>query len=312
MIDCEAKPTLAHRLWPTVLIFLGVGTLLGSASVQDKAESVALEPTARLGEGPARENSGIVRSRRDPNHFWMQNDSGDAPRIYPVRRDGSVVPSRIAPETPGVLIVGAFNIDWEDIALDSAGRIIIADFGNNLNSRPFLTLYYVDEPKPDAAQATPSRIVRYRYPDQTAFPAPRDDFNYDAEALFTLGERVYVLTKHRSDTKTKLYRLDDDGENPEAIRTLTLLDTFDIQGQVTAADASADRRRVAIATYQTIWLFENDAPTEDIFGGRIRRFDYESQQVEALCFLDDETLLLADEALAVLYEVKIDQFRTVD
>ena len=35
----------------------------------------------RLGDGPAEEHSGIVRSRNWADVFWMHNDTGDEPRI---------------------------------------------------------------------------------------------------------------------------------------------------------------------------------------------------------------------------------------
>jgi hypothetical protein len=65
----------------------------------------------KLGKGPSREHSGIVKSRNWPDLYWMQNDSGDEPRIYPVRRDGSVYFSERDSENPGVLIGGAVNVD---------------------------------------------------------------------------------------------------------------------------------------------------------------------------------------------------------
>ncbi|MEZ6163405.1 MAG: hypothetical protein R3B67_03110 [Phycisphaerales bacterium] len=37
--------------------------------------------------------------------------------------------------------------------------------------------------------------------------ASRDDFNYDAEAVFTVGDDVFVLSKNRSNTGTDLYLL---------------------------------------------------------------------------------------------------------
>lgn len=265
--------------------------------------------SAQLGPGPAKENSGIVRSRSHPDLFWMQNDSGDEPRIYPVRRDGTVYQSRSEAKTPGVLIGGAINVDWEDIAVDSDGHVIVADLGNNGNDRRDLVLYYVDEPSPTAERTAVKKTIFFRYPDQKSFPAPKDNFNFDSEALFTVGTTVYVLTKHRSDARTQLYRLDS--PKLAETNTLVLLDSFEIGGKVTAADATEDGRKLVVTTYEGIWLFETDGKSDRYFDGRVSWLPYKANQVEAICFADDKTLLLADEAAAVLYEVPLAQLLPV-
>ena len=76
---------------------------------------VELRPFARLGPGPAKENSGIVKSCQHADVFWMHNDSADEPRIYPIHINGEVYKSERYPGTPGVLTGGAINVDWEEI-----------------------------------------------------------------------------------------------------------------------------------------------------------------------------------------------------
>ena len=267
------------------------------------ADAGVLPVHAKLGAGPARENSGIVRSRTRPDLFWMQNDSGDEPRVYPVRADGNVYTSVREPESPGVLIAGAVNVDWEDIAVDSDNHVIVADFGNNRNDRRDLVLYYIDEPSPTAERTTVKKKVFFRYPEQTEFPAPKDQFNFDAEALFTVGTTVYLLSKNRSDTRTTLYRLDD--PQPFVTNVLTPLASFDIGGKVTAADASADGRQLVVTTYERIWLFEDEAGDGSWFEGRVSSLGYDVRGVEAVCFEDDAHLLLASERLASLYRVPL-------
>ncbi len=275
---------------------------------------VRLKSAYRLGPGPARESSGIVRSRRDPDLFWVINDSGDEPRIYPVHRDGTLHRGSRRADSPknnppGVLIGDAVNVDWEDVAADDQGQIIVADFGNNRNDRRDLTLYVVDEPAATAGQTTVKKKVLFCYPDQTAYPAERDAFNFDAEAIYTLGDRIYILTKHRSDTATTLYRLDE--QKPSVTNKLTRIDDFEIHGQVVAADSSRDGRHVVVATYQALWLFDVPSDSDNIFRGPIRYFPYRAPQVESVCFIDDDTLLLTDEATAELFEVKIADFAEV-
>lgn len=228
------------------------------------------------------ESSGIVRSRTDPEVFWTHNDSGDFARIFPIDREGTVIDSHIR-------IKGASNRDWEDIATDDRGRLLIADLGNNLNTRRDLAIYIVPEPTPAGERAVEgARRIPVHYPDQQAFPPPLK--NFDAEALFWARGSIYVLTKHRSDTATTLYRLDTMDE--KASNPLTRLSSFDVGGQVTGADASADGRRVVVLTYGALWVFEAD--TDDYFRGSIRWLPITAAQCEGVCF-DGANIVITNE-----------------
>lgn len=274
---------------------------------------VALTPVAKLGPGAAKEISALVASRAHPGVFWSLNDSGDEPRIYPVRADGAVVPSVRYAQTPGVLIAGAVNSDWEDMALDASGRLIVADVGNNTNARRDLTLYILPEPEPDEGRTAFTTKLLVRYPDQTAFPPPETDRNFDCEAVFTVGDEIFLLSKDRSDTFTKLYRLDS--RDPNQPNTLTYLDRFDAGGPVTAADASADGLRLAVLTYDRVWLFERADLRQPFFAGRVLARPYAlpegKSDCESLCLESPDSLLIADEARGQLYRLPIAELREV-
>lgn len=263
------------------------------------------EFVAKLGDGPARENSGIVHSRSRDNLFWMHNDSRDEPRIYPVRRDGSVYASERYSSKPGVLIGGAINVDWEDITSMPDGTIVVADLGNNRNDRRDLVLYFLDEPSPYAGRTTYRKKVFVRYPDQSAFPAPKDVFNYDCEAVCTIGKSIYLLTKHRSDMNTKVYRLSDYSEG--VTHELKFLQEFTLGGQAVAADTLPDGSKLVVATYETLWLFDLKNPDRPL-ANPIGKLPYKADNVEAVCFDGPEAILYADEATAKLYRTKTSAF----
>jgi hypothetical protein len=263
---------------------------------------------AKLEPGPARENSGIVKSRRFQNVYWMHNDSSDAPRIYPINAAGENYRSATYNDAPGVLLEGAVNVDWEDITVDNQGHLIVGDVGNNRNDRRDLTLYLVEEPDPVSSRIEVLKKIVVRYPEQKSFPAGEDEFNFDCEAIFTVDNTIHLLTKHRSNDMTRLYRLDDASiESGE----LTYVDEFNTHGGVVAADCSVDGLRLAVATYQGLWLFERADKTQAFFDGDIRWAPYVSKQIEAVCFHDPNTLYVADEQLAELYSVEIDTMTKV-
>jgi hypothetical protein len=273
------------------------------AGPRPEPDTLILEPIGALGPGAGDEVSGIVASRRHPGVYWTLNDSGNEPRVYPVGVDGGVILSVRYPDLPGTVIGGAIDCDWEDIALDGSGRLIVADMGNNSNARRDLTLYFVEEPEPTEGRTTYTSKLAVRYPDQDAWPAPRDNFNFDCEAVFTVGDEVYLLTKHRSDTRTTLYRLD--ARKPDEVNTLTALGSFDIRGQATGADCSPDGLRLAVLTYTHVWLFERDDLGRPFFEGRVSRRAYAytdgESDSESVCFGDAANLLIADEARGKLY-----------
>lgn len=284
------------------------GQLYGADESTGGVKPFKLANGRRLGEGPAKEHSGIVKSRQWPDLYWLHNDSGDQPRIYAMHRDGSVYQSDRYPDEPGVLIGGAINVDWEDIALTASGKLVVADCGNNSNDRRDLALYFLMEPRPQAGRTAHLNRVFFRYPEQHDFPATEDDFNYDAEAVFALGDVIYVCTKHRSDTNTRLYRLDSaDGRDGE-VHDLTLVDAFDARGKVTGADATADGKQVVLLTYTALWLFDVTDPQRPL-SGPVKWLPYEgAEDVEAVCFADDRTMLVGSEAEGRLYEVPLDRF----
>lgn len=201
------------------------------------------------------ENSGLACSRRYPGVIWTHNDSGDWNRIFALGERGQAIAE--------IRVEGADNIDWEDITVDTAGNLYVGDFGNNDNTRRDLTVYKFEEPDPRQGKELVVRAkrLRFRYPDQTAFPDPARK-NFDAEALFWTEGHLYVLTKHRSDTDTVLYRFPSDWpEDGEVV--VERVGSFDVGGafrpfggMVTAADVTPDGRYLAVLTYHAVFVFE--------------------------------------------------------
>ena len=275
---------------PTILSILSVLccslSLTLAASPCSPSESLeTLVKHGRINEPSIDESSGLVRSRRWANLFWTHNDSGGNARIFAIRGDGTSLKNPSSDHS-GVAVTGAKNIDWEDIALDDENFLIIGDIGNNISYRPELTLYRVREPDPFKHGSTEQAERVFVY-----FPeSPSLAFN--CEALFWAGGTVYLMTKTRGGNNTGLYRVQSKG--PEGKAPLFRVGSFDFEAPVTAADASADGRLLAVLTYKAVWLFERPGETDNYLRGKRAYSPFRFSSCEAICF-DGDRLLIGNE-----------------
>ncbi|MEM9227351.1 MAG: hypothetical protein AAGA45_05230 [Verrucomicrobiota bacterium] len=254
-----------------------------------------LQSSARFASAQINESSGIAKSQRYADVYWTHNDSGDSARLFPIRLDGNDVGPSAG---QGIPVKGAVNRDWEDIASDHEGNLLIGAFGNNANRRRDLAVYVVPEPDPYVnGPAQVSRRVPFHFPEQRQFPPP--DNNYDVEALFVADGTWYVLTKHRADTETRLYRFSQYSETKS--NPLTLLASFSSRGMVTAADALPDGSKVAVLTYGSLWVFhpplsdDGSYEVERMFAGEFSWQPIRAKQCEAVCFIDSDMVLITNE-----------------
>ena len=270
--------------------------------------ALSLRSAGKLDPRLVPECSALFPGRRLPGVFWTLSDSGAKPVLVPVRADGSKVftPKGYA---QGVALAGATNVDWEALTGDEDGNLIVGDVGNNVSRRKELAFYLCAEPAPDAA-SVPARKVTFAWPDQTAFPDP--ELAHDCEAMFFLRGKLYLLTKHRRDTLTDLWRADIPATGDRA--TLTKLARFDIGGMVTDACLSPDRTRLAVLTYRNVWVFDLPAAGEDFFRGRAVHATLSppvlSFQLEGCAWADPSNLLLGSEQ-GDLFRVPLGELREV-
>jgi len=272
-----AAPALCRAQWPWQLLQF-------------------LKPDGQIDPSLVSECSGLVQSLRYHGVFWALGDSGSGAVVVPVHADGSLARGWSGP----VRVEGWKNYDWEDLALDGRGNLIIADVGNNRGRRKQLMLHFVPEPKPGVAETAPTRTLRVHYEDQAG---PSED--YDCEAVFCVEDRVFFLTKRRGDGQTVLYRLA--GDSPHRSNPLRRVSSFDVGGMVTAADVSPDGKTVAVLTYTAVWAFDFDPRKGDIFSGRVRRKPFFAWQCEALAFDGNESLVAANEQ-GQLFRLKLADF----
>jgi hypothetical protein len=227
--------------------------MLQAVAEDGKPGLVALENLGRFDEKQLPEASGIVKSRRHPGTYWVHNDSGNAPVLFAVRRDGTVI-RRFRLAIP--------NLDWEDIAIDEAGHLYLGDIGNNAGFLRVRTIYRLDEPDPsspeDPARDRPleaTRTVAYALP-----PGNR----FDAEGLFLDRGTAILVAKYHDGREAALFAVPMDvqptpagapGAKPasQPPRELGRLPGF--TEPATGADLSQDGTLLAVCSYGVTRVF---------------------------------------------------------
>ena len=256
--------------------------------------TLELKSAGKLNLKLVAECSALWASPSQPGVFWTLSDSGAKPAITPIRADGTMVPVGKSFWGP-VTLKGATNVDWEAISGDAAGNMIVGDVGNNVSRRKELAFYLFKEPAPGVTEVTDVRKVTFVWPDQASFPDP--ELSHDCEAMFLLRGKLYLLTKHRRDTLTDLWRADIPAAGDRA--TLTKLARFDVGGMVTDACLSPDQKHLAILTYRNVWVFDVPALGEDFFRAPALHAPISppmlSFQVEGCTWVDAGHLLLGSE-----------------
>jgi len=254
------------------------------------------------------ESSGVAVSRAYPDVLWSHNDSGDGPYVYATDVHGT--------DRGRLLIAGAGAIDWEDmsigpcpvqITLQARPRqyattcLYLADTGDNLELRPYVTVYAVPEPEPpanagDTLGTTRAAVVLHlRYPDgphdvEGVYISPRDT-------------AFYLVSKgYKKESAIRLYRIGREAWT-DTLAEATLVQTLDIRPNreagrvITGGAIRPDGRLVALRTYGEIYLFYPGvggrlAPARERSCG-IAGFDTGG---EAIAFLTDSTFVLTSEA----------------
>jgi hypothetical protein len=277
------------------------------------------QPVARYGEPVAvceiadprlNEASGLAASRRHPGYYYTHNDSGGRPHVYILDRAGRIHAT--------IRLVGAENVDWEDIALAPGEKattddVCVADIGDNMAGRAEVVIYRFPEPDPNAAAGrmidVKPQAVRCKYEDGAR--------NAEGFAVHPQTGDGYVFS-NRSDGTCRVYRL----AAPWATAGFVTLrraaslrfpkEVPPVLRMVTGADISPDGKRLVTRSYVGGWEWRLAEPGDTGKFTRIFRQEPTAlklamePQAEALCFsADGKALLTVSEGTpTTLYEVR--------
>ncbi|WP_339667045.1 hypothetical protein [Maribacter arcticus] len=223
--------------------------------------------------------------------IWALEDNGNKDEIYQVNFKGDIVKS--------LKVKNGDNDDWEDMAMDQAGNLYIADIGNNDNSRKNLVIYKIPNPTIEPGDKVDAEHIEFNYPDQTEFPPNEDGLLFDAEALFHHGNSLYIVTKNRSKPfkgEAHIYSVPDTAGKYEATLVGSFTPCTDWKTcQITSIDLSPNGDKIVALSYGKLFVF-TEFTWNDFSKGKLQEIDLGARtQLESVCFLNDNTLLISDE-----------------
>ncbi len=200
-----------------------------------------------------------------------------------------------------VYITNASNIDWEDICYDD-DFIYIGDFGNNSGSRTNLRIYKVAIL--DYLTSTNDSILAdtlsYSYSNQVDFTSGSNNTNFDAEAMISFGDSLYIFSKNWLNNTCDIYALSKNPGNS----SIAKIDSFNSEGLITGASYLNSSNELFLCGYGPPIPFVIQINNFTGFPLSANQINHQmvqvptgsSVQIEAITHKDSETLYISSES----------------
>ncbi len=265
----------------------------------DGEKQVSIYPQVtpkRLATLDIEESSGLITIK---GRIFTHNDSGDEAKLYEIDAFGNVIQT--------ITINDAEHIDWEAITEDEE-YIYIGDIGNNIGNRKDLAIYKVSKNMLLTSDEVSAQKIGFSYSDQTSFSYPNFTTPYDAEALISYHDKLYIFTKSWGDKITKIYPVSKEpGEYVLKAEGEMLLDFM-----VTDADFDVASHSIVLIGYESITADKShvallkDFKDNLFFSGSLIDIFLEDiprgfRQIEGVSFMSENALLISSESLNQRY-----------
>ncbi len=240
-----------------------------------------------IGELPAdvSETSGLIFYN---DRLITHNDSGNEAKLFEIDTNSLQVVRE-------VVVSNAQNVDWEDMAQDEL-YIYIGDFGNNLGLRRDLTIYRISKEDYTVSDSVRAEAISFEYEDQEDF-SNNGNSDWDAEALFVLGDELVVLTKQWLAYGTSAYGIPKTPGKYIARK----LDEFPINGLVTGATLNPNIGELYLTghsfTLNPFLIRIKGVTQTTIFTTEMERLnlDIGPAQIEGITYSDNDSYFLSSE-----------------
>ncbi|MFK8037436.1 MAG: hypothetical protein AB8B74_04050 [Crocinitomicaceae bacterium] len=251
------------------------------------------------------ESSGLAYFQ---NKFITHNDGGNKAELYVLNEKGK--------HEKTISIQDVKNYDWEDLTMDTKGKLFIGDFGNNFNNRKNLQIHILQKGFLNHKKAE-VETIHFTYEDQKEFPPSNKELYFDCEAFIVKDKKVFLFTKCRTKPFTgisKIYMLPAKAGKFEAklIGQFQFCDKGWMTCSVTSAAYHAPSNTIAILAYGRLYTIKN-WHFNAFWKGDIKSYKISGiKQREAICFRDKKSWFITDEYRkgikgGNLYKMKIEK-----
>lgn len=219
------------------------------------------------------------------------NDGGNGSYLFVLETNGTI--------RKKVNVSNVENKDWEDLASDGT-FLYIGDIGNNDNQRRDLCVYKIKINDIYLLNEVPAEKIDFSYKEQTLYPPPDDQRNFDAEALVCYKDKLLVFTKTNAypfTGKSLVYSI------PKTPGTYVVKKQNEVfigdsgwwADAITGADALGDD--FYFLTYNRISIMNFAENKFEL----IETLPFEKMtQMESIVIKDKQTIFVADEKQALL------------
>lgn len=225
-------------LYLLLILTIAIGNYTSAAEMSEKLGIPPWRPIGQYTHPAIRESSGIVASRQFEGIYWTLNDSGNPAALYATKLNGELIQE--------ISVQGSQNFDWEALGIDGKNQLWIGEIGNNSRLRTDLKVVVVAEPNPFTD--TETKVIAsypYQYPNE----------NVDAEGLFIADDVPYIVSKEQE--RATLYRFPTLKTDTQQV--LERVGEIAEAKWVTGAGLSTDGTRLAVCTYDTLWVYQGTA-----------------------------------------------------
>lgn len=215
-----------------------------------------VKPFCRIDYADLNESSGLEHWQ---GAWWSHNDSGDGAYLY--RSDDLTFKNARRYAVPG-----AVAQDWEEVTT-LGDDLVVCDIGDNARKRDDLMLYRVTW---DADNAKLALKAKY----SVSYP----DGKHDAEAAVDIGGVLHIVSKHRGEGYTGVYRFADLKEGEKNVGELVGKLEIDERVMITAGDYDPESKKLLLLSYTRLFVYG-----DKLDGKPERSVLIYAQQCESLC-----------------------------
>lgn len=280
-----------------IIFYLVLSSIMSCNATGKKSELDGKEELSK----DLKEISGIVA---DGDELWAITDKPKA-AFYRLDLKGKIKQL--------ITVKNIEATDVEAVAKD-AGFIYIGDVGDNDGNREERQIIKVaktaitQDDKPEVS----GEVITFRFGDEKMVDKKKKN-NYDCEALFSLGDSIYLFTKRREDMQTELFSLPKTPGN----YTARSIGVYNSKGLITDAAINKSNNEVGLIGYTKghkfpfILLFSG-FQGNNFFKGKMERIELADKgwdwQLESFSYNTDDRVYFACEGTkqvkATLYDIK--------